>query len=299
MSAATLSLNWNDIPVLLALARCGSMRAAGRQLGVDTSTVSRRLAAVERRLQTRLFLRQPQGYVATDAGRAFVAAAERLEGDMQSLVAATRSETDSVRGVVRVTSVDVVLNDWLVPRLPTLLGQHPGLQVEALPDNQVLSFRRSEADLALRVARPREDAALVMRKVASVGMAVYGAPLFKGVPQASWADLPWLLFQDDLSQSLEMQWLARTVPGARWRFRCSSMSTLISACAAGLGLALLPSLAVRPGSGLVRLGAANEFQRELWLLSHRETRRIQRFRVVADWIAASAQADLQRFAGES
>lgn len=299
MSAATLPLNWNDIPVLLALARCGSMRAAGRQLGVDTSTVSRRLAAVERRLQTRLFLRQPQGYVATDAGRAFVAAAERLEGDMQSLVAATRSETDSVRGVVRVTSVDVVLNDWLVPRLPTLLGQHPGLQVEALPDNQVLSFRRSEADLALRVARPREDAALVMRKVASVGMAVYSAPLFKGVPQASWADLPWLLFQDDLSQSLEMQWLARTVPGARWRFRCSSMSTLISACAAGLGLALLPSLAVRPGSGLVRLGAANEFQRELWLLSHRETRRIQRFRVVADWIAASAQADLQRFAGES
>ncbi len=290
-------LDWNDIPVLLALARNGSMRAAARRLAIDTSTVSRRLSAVERRLQTQLFLRKPEGYVPTEAGRAFLLAAEQMERGMLALVTATRTETDQVSGRVRITSVDAVLNDWLVPRLPDLLAQHGGLQVEAFPDNEVLSFRRSEADLALRVARPREDAAIAMRKVASVGMAVFGVERFRGVPRKGWAELPWVVFQDDLAQSLEMQWLSRAVPQARWRFRCSSMSTVISACRSGLGVAVLPCLSAHPASGLVRLSEEGEFQRELWLLSHRDARRIQRFRAVADWIAAAARADARRFAG--
>lgn len=289
-------LDWNDIPLLLALARDGSMRKAAAKLGVNTATVSRRVAAAESRLQARLFIRSPQGYRPTDAGRAFLEAAEGVEGHMQSLLARTRSEAGAVAGPVRITSVDAVLNDWLIPALPELLKGYPDLQVRCYPDNQRLSFTRSEADLALRVARPVEDAAIVMRRVATVGMGVYGTAAHAGVPRAAWADLPWLVFDDDLADATEAAWLARAVPNARWRFRCSAMSSLLAACEAGVGVAVLPCFAAQ-ARRLQALTPEPVLQRELWLLAHRDAANIRRFRAVADWIAARARADAGRLSG--
>lgn len=186
------ALDWNDIPILLALAREGGMSKASRRLGVNTSTISRRVAAAEARLQARLFIRGPEGYKPTDAGRTFLASAEAIESSMQSLVSATHAEAGKIAGSVRITSVDTVLNDWLIPRLSGLLEAHPQLQFQMIAGNRVLSFTRSEADLALRIAKPREDAAILMRRVGSIGMAVFGVRRFRKVPRALWAELPWL-----------------------------------------------------------------------------------------------------------
>lgn len=289
-------LDWNDIPLLLALARDGSMRKAAARLGVNTATVSRRVAAAEARLQARLFIRSPQGYRPTDAGRAFLDAAEGVEGRMQTLLDRTRSEADAVAGPVRITSVDAVLNDWLIAALPDLLADHPALQVRCYPDNQRLSFTRSEADLALRVARPQEDAAIVMRRIATVGMGVFGTAAFAQVPRVAWGELPWLVFDDDLADAPEAAWLTRNVPRARWRFRCSAMSSLLAACVAGVGVAVLPCFAAH-ARGLQALTSEPVLQRELWLLGHREAAGIRRFRVVSDWIAARARSDADRLAG--
>ncbi len=293
MAARLPKFDWNDIPMLVALAHSGSMRAAGRRLGVDTSTVSRRLAAAERALQTRLFIRDPQGYRPTDAGRIFLATAEQIEGRVQALVTATTEEAESVSGPVRITSVDAVLSDWLVPRLPGLLARYPDVEIKAIPDNNVLSFTRSEADLAIRVARPQEDAALKMRRIGSVAMAVYGVAALKVASRKRWGQLPWLAFNEDLADTAEMIWMARTVPSARTPLRCSSMDTLIRACEAGIGLALLPCF-VAEQRALVRFSAGPELHRDLWLLSHRDAGNIRRFRVVADWIAATAREDAPR-----
>lgn len=292
------NFDWNDIPILLALARTGSMRTAARQLGIDTSTVSRRLAAAEKRLHTRLFIRKPEGYKPTDAGKIFLSSAEAIEGGVHALVSTTETEAEGVAGAVRITSVDTVLNDWLIQRLPALRGLHPKLEVVAIPDNHVLSFTRSEADLAIRIARPREDAAILMRRIGAIGMAVYGSAAFKKVTRQRWQEVPWLMFHDDLSDMVEMKWLAKTVPGARSFFRCSSMSALLSACEAGLGLALLPCFAVR-STRLLRLSEDPEFHRDLWLLNHRQAARIRRFRAVADWIAATAEEDAELLRGSA
>lgn len=297
MNPGHRGFDWNDIPILLALARDGRMRTAGRRLGVDTSTISRRLAAAEQRLQTRLFIRTARGYEPTEAGRVFLEAAEAVEGGMRSLVSVTRSESERVSGPVRITSVDAMLSDWLVPRLPELLDAHPQLQLRLIPDNQNLSFSRGEADIALRIARPRDDAAVLARRVGQLGFAVYGAPAFRRVPRERWGDVPWLAYNDDLARTPEMQWLRRVAPAARHRLRSSSAASLLQGCEAGLGLALLPCLAVRNAS-LVRLSAEPELHRELWLLRHRDAARIKRFRVVADWLAARAEADRALLTGD-
>lgn len=291
-------LDWNDVPILLSLARDGSMSKASRRLGVNTSTISRRIAAAEAKLQTRLFVRGPDGYKPTDAGRTFLAAAEEIESRMYSLVTATQSEADKVAGSVRITSVDSVLNDWLIPRVGELLKAHPQLQLAMLSENHVLSFTRSEADLALRVARPKEDAAILMRRVGSVGMAVFGVRRFKKFTREQWAELPWLSYNEDLADAAEMKWLRGVVPDAKPRFRCSSMTSLIQACEAGLGLAVLPCFAIK-SKWLQQLSPGPEYQRDLYLLSHRDASKIRRFRAVADWIAARAESDAAILSGKA
>ncbi len=289
-------LDWNDIPILLALARQRTMRAASAHLGMDTSTISRRVAAAERRLGTRLLVRGASGYTPTAAGQTFLAAVEGIEGNIKSLVAATQAEAEMPAGSVRVTSVDTVLNDWLIARLPRLQQQFPGMQITALSDNNTLSFMRSEADLALRVSRPREDAALLMRRIGTVGVAIYGARKFSRTPRQALSKLPWLAFNSDLSGSEESHWMGQVVPDAKIAFRCSSVSGLLKACEAGLGVALLPCFAVQSRK-LLRLSKGVEYQRDFWLLSHRDTANIRRFRVVSDWIAAQADEDQALLSG--
>lgn len=293
---AAPQLDWNDIPVLLALARAGSMREAARRLGITTSTISRHLAAAEKKLQARLFIRTPDGYKPTDSGQVFLSAAESIEGSIHELIAITSEASEGVAGEVRVTSVDVILNGWVVHRLPALRARYPRLHVAAIADNHVLSFTRDEADLAIRAVRPQEDAALLMRRIGSLGMAVYGAGAFSGVPRDDWHTLPWLTYYNDLAQTVEMKWLAHAIPAARVAFRCSSVTMLAEACAAGLGVALLPCM-IAESTGLVRLSDAPEYQRDLWLLKHRQTANIRRFRAVADWIVATAEKDAALLAG--
>ncbi len=283
-------LDWNDIPLLLALARSGSMSAAARSLGVDVSTVSRRVAAAEAALQTPLFIRSTRGYQPTDAGAVFIARAEQVQGEVQTLVLETRAEAEGIHGTVRITAVDTLFDYWLVERLPALLRLHPQLRIQLIADDGNLSFTRREADFALRLARPTRDAALLMRKLGQIGMAVYAGKAFDGVPRAQWGAQPWLAYNDELSGLPEMQWLARLSPAPRRVVQVSSATTLVHACKAGLGLALLPSF-IADAAGLHRLSGGPELHRDLWLLSHRDTASIKRFRAVADWLQQAFETD--------
>lgn len=296
MSIAAPQLDWNDVPLMLALARAGSMSAAARALSVDVSTISRRVAAVEAALNTRLFIRSNLGYQPTDAGAVFIARAEQIVGDMQALQLETRAEAEGIHGAVRLTAVNVLFDHWLIDHLPSLLQQHPLLQIKLITGDSNVSFTRREADFALRLAQPSEDAALLMRRLGRIGMAVYGSERFAGVPREHWGEQPWLAYNDELSAMPEMQWLAQLQPQPRQLLKVSNVSTLVRACEAGLGLALLPCI-VGEKHGLRRLSAAPELHRELWLLSHRDAAKIRRFRAVGDWLVQAFEADARRLAG--
>lgn len=290
------SFDWNDIPLLLALARSGSMSGASRSLGLDTSTISRRLAAAETALQTRLFIRGKDGYQPTEAGLVFIQHAEQAFGEVQSLLQATQAEADGIHGQVRLTSINAIFDYWLIDRLPGLLQAHPGLQLTLIADNQNLSFTRREADFAIRMAQPTEDAALLMRKVGRIGFAVFGAGALAAIPRAQWAQQPWLVYSDELAGVPEMQWLSSFCTPAQQVLRASNVSSLLRACQVGMGLALLPCL-LGARSGLTQLSTAPELHRDIWLLSHRDAKNIKRFRVVGDWLSALFESDAAVLAG--
>jgi DNA-binding transcriptional LysR family regulator len=276
--------DWNDIPLILSLARTGSMSASGRELGVDASIISRRIAAAEKSLQLRLFIRDNTRYQLTEAGRVFVEYGEAVYGNVQSMLLASSREAEAITGAVRITAIDFLFDHWVMPQLPSLHAQYPQLDLHLLADNDNLSFTRREADFALRLAQPGEDAALVMRKLGDIGWTVYGSAQSAPVPREQWGEQPWIMYGDQLSHVPEMKWIRDLGPCVRGPVRVNSLTTMLRACEAGLGLALLPCLIGQP-PGLRRLGDKPEVQRELWLLSHRDAGSIARFKAVSAWLA--------------
>jgi DNA-binding transcriptional LysR family regulator len=288
--------DWNDIPLILALARSGSMSATGRELGVDASTISRRIAAAEKALNLRLFIRDSTRYRLTDAGQIFVERGEAVYGNVQSMLLASTHEADVIAGTVRISAIDFLFDHWLVRHLGPLCAQHPDLELNLVADNHNVSFTRREADFALRLAPPADDAAVMMRKLGDIGWAVYAAPALAAVPRADWGRQPWIALADDLSHVPEMRWLARLEPRPRQPVRVNSLSTMVNACRAGVGMALLPCI-IGTDDGLHRLSGA-EVWRELWLLSHRDAGSIGRFKAVALWLTQLYDAHRTALCGE-
>lgn len=288
--------DWNDIPLILALARGGSIAAAARALGIDASTAGRRLAGAERRLKVKLFARDRVGLQPTEAGAAFVARAAAVAGDVHGMLLAADGAGAALAGTVRISAIDFLFDHWLLAHLPALQALHPGLQVALLGNNGNVSFGRHEADLALRLARPGDEAALAARRLGEVGWAVFGAPAFAGLARAHWGAQPWIAYDAALAHLPEMRWITREVPAATQRLRTDSLSTMVQACRAGLGLALLPCL-MDGETGLVRLDARVEVRRELWLAGHRDAVGTRRLRAVADWLAALCATDGRRLCG--
>jgi DNA-binding transcriptional LysR family regulator len=276
-----MKIDWNDIPMLLALADSGSMTAAGRALGMDTSTISRRLSAAENTLQTRLFVREGTRYQPTEAGLAFLEHAKVIYGQVQDMLLVTRAQAAGMTGPVRLTALGFLLDHWFIRQLPSLVHDYPGLEWKLIAANQNLSFTRRETDFALRLARPSEDAAVLMTRVGELGFSVYGAKKHMALPRSRWGAEPWLTYGDEHASLPEMQWLGDAFPDAAKRIQTSSVATLRQACEAGLGLALLPCI-VGADSGLTRLSEQPELYRELWLLSHKEAGKVERMRAVAD-----------------
>ncbi len=178
-----------------------------------------------------------------------------------------------------------------------MLAAHPALQVNLIGDNRDLSFTRREADLAIRLNRPNEDAALRMRKVGELGFAVYGTGDLRGIRRAN---------NGRMCHGLPIRWSSRACRRCSWLttleprqlVRMSSVSMMLRAAKQGRGPALLPCI-VAESVGLQRVEPQPVLRRELWLLSHRDAGQVTRFRAVADWLGQLFEVDAGALRGDA
>lgn len=149
--------DWNDLQLILAVRRTGGLTAAAKALGIDHSTAFRRLNALEERLGVRIFERLPGGaYHATPAGERMAVTAERMEDEALALDRDIAGRDHQLSGRLRVTSSETLAYSRLTGHLAAFRQTHPGILVELVIDNRVLSLSRREADIALRPIRPKE-----------------------------------------------------------------------------------------------------------------------------------------------
>ncbi len=277
-------LNWNDLRFVLAVARARSLAGAARRLGVNDTTVARRIAQAERRLGARLFERNLGLLHPTEAGAAVVAGAERVELEVQAVESAVSGADGLAAGSVRVTSVPMVVNRVLVPALPRLFRDHPQLRVELIAEPRDLSLTKREADIALRLARPRKEVRAVARRIGRLDYAVYGPSRSSAEP------LPWITYDDSMADLPQGRWIAERATRDRQapaQVLVNDAEALLESVKAGLGKSLLPTVIGDREPGLVRHGdGPAALSRELWLMVHPELRELVRTRVVMDWLVS-------------
>jgi len=284
-------IDWNDLRYFLAIARGGTLARASRLLGINATTVGRRLAALEEQVQARLFDRTPDGYALTPSGRDLLPRAERMESEAIALDRDVIGADQRASGSVRLTATEMLATRYIMPHLPRFHALHPGITLELECTTRVVSLARREADIALRLSRPREDN-VVGRRLASVPLSLYAAASYlehRGVPtdpDISLAGHTAILFADSRSFATENEWIAPRLDGARVVLRSDSVSSIYSATLAGLGIALLPRAVAGHEPALVHIPTVTSpSPRVIWQAVHADLQRSARVRAVLDFLA--------------
>lgn len=282
-----LELEWNDVRIFLAIARCGTLGAAARQIGQTQPTMGRRLRALEEAVGHELFRRTRDGFVPTDEGAAMLAHAERMEEEAHGIARVLAGTDAQLTGLLRVSSSDWFGIHVLTPVFARFLAQQPGMSVELVTDSRRYNLARRETDLAFRIT-PFEEADVIQRKLMHMDYALYGR-MDLVAPESGDGEGFNLISMDSAFGSLpDVEWVKRMLPEARIAFGSNNRGAQARMCAEGGGFAVLPCALgdSTPGLRRIDLGEAPP-GRDVWLGYHRDLRRVARLRALLDFTIAA------------
>ncbi len=279
------NMDWEDARLVHAIGAAGTLTGAAKRLGINHSTAFRRLAQIEARLGVRLFDRGRDGYAATPAGDAVIAAAGQFDSAMIEVERRLAGQDLRPSGLVRLTSTDTLIQ-MITPSLAAFRRAHPEITLELIATNNRLALERREADVAIRPSAEAPDM-LVGRRLSVIAFTSYAArdlltPEFSPLLH----EHDWVMMDDSLIHLPWMKGLLAAVPAERRVYRANSLSALLAAARAGMGLAVLPCYLADGMSDLCRLhDPVPGWQTNLWLLTHPDLRRTARVRAFLDFMA--------------
>jgi DNA-binding transcriptional LysR family regulator len=280
-AAVKEALSWDDVRYFLELARQGKLTTAARVLGVEHSTVARRVTALETQLGLRLFDRLPKSWILTTEGEGLLDYARGIE-DGALAFSRAGAGYGTLRGTVRISAPPVFASHVIVPHLARLRQRWPDITIELIGEAREANLYRREADLAIRLSRP-EEPGLAAKPLGEIGYGLYGAPVSAGRPPEHWE---FVGYDELLRETPQQQWLEQLAAGRPFTLRSNDLGALHQACRAGLGLAALPHFLARDDAALVELAQHPcPVGRPVWLVIHPDVRRSPRVRAVADLVA--------------
>jgi DNA-binding transcriptional LysR family regulator len=285
------AVEWDDLRFVLAVARAGSALRAARDLGVNQTTVLRKIDALEEQLGTPLFDRHRSGNTLTAAGKMAAATAERMEKEANDLTSALAAQQRSLTGSVRVTTAETMASRLVAPSLREFQRQHPGISVELVVSDERLDVAHGEADVALRGGSRPEGAGIVARRLPDAEWTIYcgrGYAAERGAPSCR-SEIPGhdiVGMEGRMAQLPGWLWLAASAPDAPIRCRSNSLINLVPNLKAGLGLGALPTLLGDNEPDLQRcFDPPLELNAELWLIVREEVKAHPQVRAFTDYIA--------------
>jgi molybdate transport repressor ModE-like protein len=294
--------DWDDLKAFLAVARTGSTLSAATEMGVNQTTVSRRLERLETTLTLKLFERGQGGSRLTEAGQELLTEAERVEraADRFALRAAGRSR--SAAGVLRVTATEFIAHYVLMRGLAEFRGQHPDVQVDLIVTDRALDIEAGEADVAIRSGQALPASDLIARKFAQHEFALYCS---RSYAQRRGQPTPETLAQHDLiagevgmDGTPALAWMFRHAGGKAPAARSNSLLNILHGIRAGLGVG--PTLVeVADGDpNLVRCSPdIPESRGYSWIVTRRELKDTPRVRAFIDFIVPYLVEQSRTWAG--
>ncbi|AKU99511.1 Transcriptional regulator [Labilithrix luteola] len=284
-----MPMDWDDVRFFLAVTRAGTLASAARSLGVDQTTVGRRLASLEESVGQTLLERAPTGFSPTEVGRRVIGAAETMADAAGDFEIAARSDEAGAVENVRVATTDSLAEHFVIPALATLRARKPNVNVDLQTAWARVNLLRGEADIAVRLVRPTHRR-LVARKVADFAMRAYASPAYvaaRGMPASDFRGHDVLAYTAAREASSNFTLAGLDARPGRNVLQTNSGSALLRAARDGLGVAELPSYVGDADPGLVRVCANHARFYSVYLVSHEDRRRVRAVRAVSEAIAAA------------
>lgn len=290
-------MDWDDLRIFLAVARGESLSAAGRRLGVDASTVGRRIARLEQGLGAKLFVKSPQGYDLAPEGLRLLPHAEAAETALHGAAEALRGQ-DELSGQFRIGAPDGCAN-YLLPQVCAgIAARHPGVEIQIVAQPRLFNLTRREADMAVGVSPPQTGRLTVQRLTDyRLHLAAHRDYLAAHAPITSREDLKhhrMIGYIPDMIFDRELDYLAETgVEGVA--ISSNSVSVQMQAIRAGAGLGIVHDFAIPFAPGVERvLTDQISLTRSFWLIRHADDRHSVRMNLLADALASGLRAEVAR-----
>lgn len=293
-AVANRALDWSDLQTFAAVCQAGSVSAAAARLGVNHSTVVRRVGALEATLGAALFDRTAAGYRLTQPGRELLDGLGSAEARIAEAPRQVHGRDDEVRGEIRLTTTDTLAHGLLMPPLREFCDRHDGVRLRIVINNNFLSLTRREADVAIRGSnRPPEN--LVGRHLGDIRTAPYAARRYLASlgRRRPLAELDWITPDASLAHLAQAQWLRAQVSAERIVMSVDSLVGMVHAVRCGIGAAmLLCPLADVHAAELVQLEPpAPALDTQLWILTHPDLRQVARVRAFSQFMFEALSRD--------
>jgi DNA-binding transcriptional LysR family regulator len=286
--------DWDNLRFFLELARTGTLVGAARRLGVDHTTVARRIQALEQQLGGPLFSREVDGHRLTEAGRRLQPQVEAMESAFRTVERAVPASQEGLSGLVRIGATEGFGTVVLAPQLALFAQRHPRLVIDLLAMPRLVHLSRREADIVISLERPARGPVVVAR-LSDYVLRLYASRPYLAARDAirSREDLrghTFISYVDDLLFSKELQYLDELYKPEAFALRSTSILAQHQAARAGAGIAVLPSFIAEPDPELVRVlpGEAN-FTRTFWMSVPAETRHLARMKAVWDFLRETVE----------
>lgn len=288
-------MHWDDLKIILAVARASTLAGAAKTLNLNHTTVFRRINAIEKKMNVRFFERLPRGYALTDAGETALRAAEAIENQVHDLTRELVGKDLRLQGTIRLTAPEGISLRLLGPHLAEFSKLHPGIHIDLIMTGSALALSRRQADVAVRVTSRPPDTS-IGRRICQFRFSFYASKRYMSRHRKTdLAEHNWILTDDSRDWFPQSVWKKFGQIQSRVVFSSNSTLAVLDAARLGLGVAPLPCFLGDAEPKLVRvIEPPDDMVLELWLLSHPDLRHTARIRSLMGFLhdALGEQKDL-------
>jgi len=277
-------LNWDDVRHFLEVVRSGSAPRAAAKLGINHTTVYRRISALEEQLGKHLFERLNNGWVLTPAGESIVTFAESMADDASNIERKILADSHELSGLLRVTAPDHCFDHLIMSAIGKFIQRYPEINLELVATATELDLASREADVALRgTNNPPPN--LVGKRISNIAFEAYGTKALKeraaNEPDAD--DIPCITWIGD--GHTRPVWIEKNFQNTKRIYRATSYPVMLAMAREGIGIAWLACLLGDPDPRLHRILVHHvEQDIALWVLSHVDLRTTARVRIFRDFL---------------
>jgi DNA-binding transcriptional LysR family regulator len=294
------TFDWDSMQSFLAIARAGRLTVAAQRLGIDHTTLSRRIKELESALQTRLFDRSVGGYVLTSQGERFLQSAQAVETLALEVLRDVAGSSSKVAGTIRIGAPDGFGTSFLAPRLGRMREAQPELSIELVTMPRLFNLTKREADLAIGLARP-EEGRLHARKLTDYELGLYGSAEYLnrcGEPcdREALREHTLLGYIPEMIYAEELDYIPLVTKEVGPSITSSNLIAQFNMTLAGAGLCILPCFMAAREARLKRILQKHvKLIRSFWLIVHADMRDLARVRFCSEFIAEEVRAQRKLF----